>query len=95
MSKVLVKKKGFFNMSKFPRLESRIVIDYANPVTSKKGIPYVAVGFTNDRGYQQNYWFPNDFLEFAQSHVGKEVTATFNFFSSRERTTLSGVMLSE
>ena len=94
MAKVIVR-KDIKVMSKFPIVESRITIDYANPVTSKKGIPYVAVGFTNERGYQQNFWFPNEFLEFAQSHIGKEVTATFSFFSSRERTTLTGVALSE
>ena len=94
MVKATVRKENKV-MSKFPVLESRINIDYANPVTSKKGIPYVAVGFTNERGYQQNFWFPNEFLEFAQSHIGKEVTATFSFYSSRERTTLSGGALSE
>lgn len=79
----------------FPELKSTFKIDYANPVTSKRGVPYVAVGFKNSNGYDQNFWFPAEFQEFAQSHVGKTVTATFRFFSSRERTTLTGVALSE
>lgn len=87
--------KGNNIMSNFPLLESRITIDYANEVQSKRGTPYVAVGFTNSRGYTQNYWFPHDQLEFAKAHLGKEVTAVFSFFSSRERTTLSGVSLHE
>lgn len=91
--KVTVNKKGVKVM--FPEMTSKIKIDYANPVTSKRGVSYVAVGFSNERGYQQNYWFPADFTDFAQSHVGKEVTATFRYFSSRERTYLTGISLSE
>lgn len=91
--KVKKVKKGVNVM--FPELTSRIKIDYANSVTSKRGVPMVAVGFTTPSGYQQNFWFPGEFLDFASSHLGKEVTATFRFFSSRERTYLSGLSLSE
>ena len=79
----------------FPEMTTRIKIDYANEVSSNKGVPYVAVGHTNDRGYQNNFWFPVSFLDFAKEHVGKEVTATFRYFSSKDRTYISGLSLSE
>lgn len=82
-------------MSTYPRLDSRITITYANDVSSKRGVPYVAVGHRGSNGYEHNLWFPSEFADFAKSHIGKEVTATFLFYSSRERTTLTGVALSE
>lgn len=95
MTKIKVVKK----MTRYPFLETKITISYANDVTSNKGVPYVAVGFnydsSNGRTYSSNQWFPSDYADFAKSHIGKEVTAQFRFFSSRDRTTLSGVALME
>lgn len=86
-------KKG--NSPMYPELTAKIVISYANDVTSKRGVPYIAVGHVGSNGFTHNLWFPVEFADFAKSHVGKEVTATFRFFSSRERTTLTPVALSE
>lgn len=82
-------------MSTYPRLDARITITYANDVSSKRGVPYIAVGHRGENGYEHNIWFPSEYADFAKSHIGKEVTATFLFYSSRERTTLTGVALSE
>lgn len=85
-------KKG--NNTMYPEMTSRINIKYANDIVSKKGVPYVSVGHDTN-GYTHNLWFPAEYADFAKSHIGKEVTATFRFFSSRDRTYLSGVALSE
>lgn len=87
-----VNKKGINVM--YPELTSKIVISYANDVTSGKGVPYIAVGHVVN-GFTHNLWFPVEYADFAKSHVGKEVTATFRFFSSRNRTYLTGLSLSE
>lgn len=82
------------NKTMYPELTSKILISYANDVTSGKGVPYVAVGHVVN-GFTHNLWFPVEYADFAKSHVGKEVTATFRFFSSRNRTYLTGISLSE
>lgn len=85
-------KKGIDSM--YPELTAKIVITFANDVTSKRGIPYISVGHVGSNGYTHNLWFPAEYADFAKSNIGKEVTATFRFFSSRERTTLTPVALS-
>lgn len=69
--------KEVFKM--YPELTTKINILSATPI-SYNNKNYVNVVFTDQRGNPVSMWFPGEFSDFAQSNVGKTVTATLRFY---------------
>lgn len=81
----------------YPVLTTKItILNVAEVTSSKSGVKYVNVLFTDDRGNPVNMWFPFDYFKFAQDNVGKTVTAEMRFFRGfgDRRPNLSGISLS-
>lgn len=63
----------------YPELTTKINILAATPLTHNAK-EFVNVVFTDQRGNPVSMWFPGNFTEFAQSNIGKTVTATLRFY---------------
>lgn len=86
----LISKKEFNIM--FPILTTKFKIADVAERSSKNGNKYVQVSFF-DRGYGRNFWFPIEFLDFAQANLGKEVTADLTYFYGQRGVSLMGTKL--
>lgn len=85
----LISRKDF---DMFPILTTKFKIADVCERSSKNGKKYVQVSFF-DRGYGRNFWFPFEFLDFATSNLGKEVTADLTYFYGERGVSLIGSKL--